>query len=338
MPVSANDPCHENAPTVGQEAASARAEFRARFSRVSNVRGLVDAGAYWASILLIFSLAHAWGHWLGYALAVVLMAGLQHALINLQHDAWHRLCFTSKRLNDFVAAWLYAYSVGMPYYHERRRHLAHHRRVGHEDDPDWVNYTNEDRVPASRLWRFLVGRLCGSLLCDVAGSVLLRRQARVGDLEHPAREPSLLAEYFRVVVAQGVLLAGFAMLGSWWEYFVLWALPLATVTSACVSLRAFLEHAHPSDHPQPEDRLYDFRPTWAERFFVSPCHFNYHALHHAFPTIPHGQLPRAHRDVPLNRVEYPGRQRGSYGRFMLSHLRGLAAAFERGGRANRRNS
>ena len=325
---------HSNGPTAemtAHDAASVRADFRVCFSRVSNMRGLFDVVGYWGSIVLVVALAHVWGYWLGYAVAFLLMAGWQHALITLQHDAWHRLCFTSKRLNDFVGAWLYAYSVGMPYYHERRRHLAHHRRVGHEDDPDWINYTNQGRVPASRLWRYLFGRLIGSLLKGVAGSLLWGRKARVGaDLDVPTRGPSLFMEYVWVAVFQLLLLSAFALFGFWWEYFLLWALPLATVTSLCVSLRAFLEHAHPENNPEPVARLYDFRATPVERFFVSPCHFNYHALHHAFPTIPHGSLPLAHRAVNDRGIEYPGVQRGSYWRFLSDHLHGLAALKRRG--------
>jgi len=306
-------------------AATESRDFRSQFSRVSNARGAIDALTYWVAIVATFIVAHVLHHWAAYVVAVLLVGGLQHALITLQHDAWHRLAFRSRRINDLVGAWLYAYPVGMPFYHERRRHLAHHRHFGSPmDDPEWMNYTNEGRTPAARLWRFFVGRLCGSLLVSQAISILLRGEPRTAGLFAPAkRDPSPLAEYGRVAICQLVLLGGFAMAGAWWEYLLLWLLPLVTVASLFIALRAFVEHSHPHDTTSAEERLYDFRPGLMERFFVSPCHFNYHALHHSFPTIPHSRLPSAYEFARRRQIDYPGEPRGGYVVVLLDHVRRL---------------
>ncbi len=299
--------------------------LRQRFSRVSSLRGAIDAIAYWLAIGVIFVVAHQAHHWAVYGAAIVLIGGLQHALITLQHDAWHRLSFRARRWNDLIGAWCYGYPVGMPFYHERRRHLAHHRHFGSPDrDPDWVSYSNEGRSPVQRLWRFFVGRLLGSLVFGQLVSVLLHRRPRVGaELAETTRGPSILTEYIRVAIWQLALLALFAWAGRWWEYFVLWIVPLGTTASLFVALRAFLEHAHPDDSVPAEERLYDFFPNWVERFFISPCHFNYHALHHAFPTIPHGNLPGAYRFAVEHGIRYPGQRREGYWRFLLHHAQRL---------------
>lgn len=298
--------------------------FRREFSRVSNVRGAIDLVAYWSAIVGLFAFAHWLCHPLGYLFAVIAIAGLQHALINLQHDAWHYLCFRPRRWNDAVAAWFYAYPVGMPYHHERRRHLAHHHLVGTPEDPDWVTYSNAGRVPGAKLIRFLLGRLFGSLLLGIVSSVLLRGRPRVGATGGPERGPSLTAEYGAAILCQFVLLAAFWAAGRWWEYFVLWALPIATFTSLFVSLRGFLEHAHAEDAADKVERLFDFQPTWLERYFVAPCHFYLHALHHAFPTIPHGRLRSAKRHLLSQGYCYPGRDEGTYTAYLVGHLSRLA--------------
>lgn len=306
--------------------------FRRRFFHVSNGRGVVDLVWAWGGVALAATMAHQVGAWWAYALALLAIAGFQHAMIILQHEAWHFLCFRSRRLNDFMGAWAYAYPVGMPYYHERRRHMSHHRMVGREEDPDWRVYSNDGRAPASQLALFLLGRLAGSLLFGIAGNLLFRGKARVGAGDEPRRpdEPSLIAEYARAASCQVALLAAFAAGGRWWEYFVLWALPLATVTSLLVSLRGFLEHAHPDDHAPTAERLYDFKPTVMERFFISPCHFHFHALHHAYPRIPHGKLASARRFLDERGGGYEGEWKGTYSRFLLAHVARLRSRRTKG--------
>ncbi|MBX2851279.1 MAG: fatty acid desaturase [Phycisphaeraceae bacterium] len=302
-------------------------ELRKQFAVVSSWRGGLDLLWHWAAILGLVWAASAVGHWLGFVLAAVLVGGLQHGLINLAHEAWHRLCFKSKRVNDFVGGWFYCYAAGMPYYHDRNRHWAHHRLVGHHDDPDWINYCNEGRVPLARLMLFLIGRLLGGQLVLTAYSLLFRREARISVVSGTSKKglPSSSAEWGRVVVCQAVLFGVFAAIGPWWSYFVLWVWPLASFASLFIAVRAYVEHAA-EDDATTEERLYDFSPSTVEAFFISPCHFNYHALHHAYPNVPHYRLRRFKRAMCERGLAYPGRDMGGYLSFLIHEAWGIAAA------------
>lgn len=301
-------------------------DIRAFFSRPSNLRGILDLGAYWLAIFAVCASAHLLSHPGAYLAAAIIMGGLQHGLLNLAHEAWHSLCFVSKGTNHFVGAWLYAYPLGVPYHHDRRRHLDHHRLVGTREDPDWVNYTNENRTPIFRLAGYLFRRLLGSQLFETLSSTVLKGKPRIAPVSLSGETPAPGRELLAVLAVQGTLLAGFCSAGYWWEYLCLWVFPLSTFTSLFVSLRSFVEHTHAQEDVNPEQRLYDFTPGLIERFFISPCHFNFHAVHHAHPSIPHFRLSRFKHLLKENDWSYPGKDHRGYLHVLWRYVRAQKSA------------
>ena len=193
-------------------------------------------------------------------------------------------------LNNWVGAWLYAYPVGIPFHYDRRRHLAHHKRVGLHDDPDWVNYSNAGRETPVRLIAFLAGRLLGTLLVSTIWSVLVRRRPRVAFADG-GRDVPPRGEWLRMAACQAVLAVVATFWLGIWAYPLLWLLPLSTVTAFCTVVRAFVEHNTEDDTAPVDKRLRDYAPGPLEAAWFSPCHFHFHALHHAYPSIPHYRLP-----------------------------------------------
>ncbi len=267
-----------------------------QLARVSDARGAADLVLVWGSIGLAVAIAVASGSALVWAGAVVFIGTRQNALATLAHDGWHRLICHDGARNHAIGAWLYAYPIGIPYHHDRRRHLRHHREVGESRDPDWLNYSNQGRATPLRLGLYFASLLAGRMFWQTAASLARRGTPRIAldeATQGRADEMPLRAELERIVVAQATLFLLMAAAGPWWTYFVLWALPVATFAGFFANLRAFLEHCAPGDDVGAAPRLHDFEIGWAERLFVAPCHFNYHALHHAFVAIPHWNLPRA---------------------------------------------
>jgi fatty acid desaturase len=295
-----------------------------RLSRLSAMQGGFDVLAPWALIFAAAAAAHAGGGWYGHLLAIIVIGSRQAALANLAHDAWHRLCFRSRWLNDAVGAWLYAYPVGVPFHHDRRRHFAHHRLVGQPEDPDWVNYTSEGRETTTRVLGYLLGRLAGSLLVETAWSTLVTRKPRILLSEDARKEDEPAHEMLRVVICQLLLLALFTLFFGWWGYPLYWLLPIATVTAFCNNLRALVEHVAEDPSAAPEVRLRDIDATWLERLFFSPSHFHFHALHHANPSIPHYRLGTAKKTLIEATGSYPYGVSPGYLRTLMQHLSALA--------------
>ncbi|MBM4244270.1 MAG: hypothetical protein FJ148_10700, partial [Deltaproteobacteria bacterium] len=298
-----------------------------RLAQVSDARGVLDQALVWGAILLAVWLATTVDHWLATFAAIVLIGSRQNALATLAHEAWHRLAFSDGNWNHRIGAWLDAYPIGIPYHHDRRRHMRHHREVGQAHDPDWVNYTNEGRETPLRLARYLLGLVCGLLFFSTAWSVLVERKPRIkvdGDEATAARDhgsvPTLAQELAGIVLCQVVLLLLLTAIGGIWTYPLYWCVPLATFGGFFANLRAFLEHATPGDAVPPEARLRDFAVGPLEAFLISPCHFNYHALHHAFLAIPHRNLPVAKERVIARLGSYPLPVQQGYVNALRVHL------------------
>lgn len=295
----------------------------ARVHRRSDARGLLDLLLHWGALVALFAAASALHRWWAYAIAFVLVSGLQNHLIVLAHESWHRKAFASARLNRLVGAWCYGYPLIGPYEADRRRHLAHHRRVGRPEDPDYGDYEREAFRSPSRLLRYLAGLALGSKAAErgLHATGLASGEDSKWQVER--------REVLRILACQAVLFAGFAWLGRWWEYVLLWALPLATLTSLLVTTRGLLEHVHPDPAAEPAERLYDFASPPAERWFIAPLGFHRHALHHAYPGVPHYRLRALGRALRDHGVSYPGERRPSYAACLRALLRGRPRAAAR---------
>jgi fatty acid desaturase len=105
-----------------------------------------------------------------------------------------------------------------------------------------------------------------------------------------------------------------------------------TVCAFCISVRAFVEHVADSPEASPEDRLRDQAVGPLERFVFSPCHFDYHALHHAHASIPHYRLPRAKQELIGACGRYPHAVGPGYLRSLARHLQRLPLAAHDDGR------
>jgi len=289
----------------------------------SNLKALLDAVFVWGVIVVAMTAAHVIDRWYVYALAIVVIGGRQNALATLGHEGWHGLLFTSRRLNHTVGAWFYSYPLGILYFHDRDRHLRHHRDVGHDYDPDWINYTSGGRESAGRVLAYLASLLFGRLLFSTLVSIVTKGRPRIG-VESREKSAAVLGELFPVLACQAMLLALMTLASHrWWSYPLLWMLPLATFAGFFANFRALIEHVVTRDDVAPEARLRDIAAGPIERFFISPSHFNYHALHHAHPSIPHYNLIRGKEAYLKQFGLYPFTVRHGYTRALFSHLREL---------------
>jgi fatty acid desaturase len=97
------------------------------------------------------------------------------------------------------------------------------------------------------------------------------------------------------LLTNAVLLVGLWLAGIPEAYLLIWWLPALTGYSVVLRIRSIAEHACVAD---PSDPLRQTRTTLAPgwlRFLVAPHHVNYHLEHHLFMTVPHYNLPEAHR-------------------------------------------
>lgn len=268
----------------------------------------------WALIVSVIGLFAARPSPVTFVIAFVVVAARQQALLNVEHDCTHGIFVAGKRWNDRVAVGLCASQCGSPYHAARARHLAHHRLLATDGDPDGELHGGADKMtPGGLVRHFAVGLVGGYAL-----SVLFSKPER--DADPTAR----MLDGRNIVVAQLILFGLLTLAFGWWAYPLLWLAPLVTLTAGAHLLRNFAEHAivgnEEDDHA---DRLISIRSNPLERFVVAPFNMNYHSEHHLFPFVPARKLPELQRRL-ASREEIPSRLfRGSYLGALAHYVRGL---------------
>lgn len=252
------------------------------------------------------------------SLAFVVIGTQQYALTVLSHEAKHRNLYESAKINDWVGLWLTAAPLGASFLSERRRHLAHHSRLGREDDPDRDLYRAADKSRIGDLLLYL------SSLTTLPG---LGRTSSDEDSFRTTRSRILrvVGERWQAIPFQLALLAVFVVVGPWWLYPLLWLAPLGALMLVPARIRQFCEHAHPllPDKVADDRRLVTYRPNPVERLLLAPFHMGYHAEHHLWPGVPCWNLPALAGLVPDDpRIE----RRDGYVSFIVSYLRSLPLA------------
>ena len=260
-------------------------EIRDNLRRIANGRnGLTVAAALAQSVgvVVVAGLSHRWWVWV-VAFALV---GRGFALLAiLAHEAAHRLLFTNKRLNDGVGRWLLAYPSFTALDAYRRVHMAHHRDEFGPQEPDLNLYNGYPITRASFRRKLTRDALF------VSGWKNLRGLLRA------LRRPEARGVALRILAVQVVLAVGFAWIGPWWLYPVLWLAPWMTVWRVINRLRSIAEHGGMTRSPDRRLTTHHVRQRPLARFWMVPYNTGWHLAHHVDSGIPWRQLPALHAEL-----------------------------------------
>jgi fatty acid desaturase len=293
----------------------------------------VNVAAVLAAGPLAFRAGHAWA----YLLAFVIVGARAEALYILQHECMHSLLFSRRSLNQAVGLGLSGL-LGTRLFEGRRVHFKHHREVGEATDPNEMWHGIESRAPGWPALRFFIVQLCGGRLVTSLRQLRPARPAVTAEPERP--DAALPARQRRQDLAalggsQLAVLAFFWLASAPWVYVAFYLAPLVTLTSLFEALRSFSEHVLPGATATsvPErHRLYFMDASRAELFFISALHFNYHHLHHLYPSVVTFKLRALHRWLQENDPQYASKyvRRRSYVGTALQYIlnRPIAGAGE----------
>jgi len=266
-----------------------------QLSKVDNLKGAWAVARQWVMISIFVTAALWFGHWLVYAVAILVLATRQHALGVLMHDASHYRLFSSRWANEFVGNVACALPIGLMVSRYRAEHTQHHRDPNTENDPYWLMFQSN---PRDWSWPKRPVRALIVLLKDFAG---LNSHVSTREFSNwsPAKNhfgvsgpPAPLSWGDRAITYFFVVsLIIFLWMTNGWLYFaVLWLLPYLTVSQFLVRIRTIAEH-----HALPEgsgtDATRHVDPRFWEALSIAPLNVNCHLVHHIFPSIPHYNLP-----------------------------------------------
>ncbi len=261
------------------------------YTRLAPWKSYTALAGQWLQIAVLVALALISDHWLVWLLAIVLIAGRQHALGVLGHDASHCRLSRKREVNDFVGdvfCWLPLFFCHSRYAHE---HILHHKFVNTGRDPylqdfntfaiwDWPKSPRQAAVTWLRM------------LCGFEAKAMLAPGKRMSVL---GKTPTLTsAEKVRAGIFYSGVALFLTMADAWLAFLILWVLPLITLSALFVHWRTVAEHLGLSG-PEDVSATRHVDANFFERLTVAPLAVNYHLDHHLFPGVPFYNLPQLHQ-------------------------------------------
>lgn len=232
-------------------------------------------------------------------LGIAALAGLSYAFWLIStHDMLHGT-LTGWRWFETIAPRLMSWPLLWPYGLYSELHRLHHAWNGIDlRDPERVQWTWDEYQKANPLLRWYV-RHQWTLDIFVLGGMGLIYQSLVNSWRLQAVRPRLRQQFWidliGILLVQSLLLGWAMFQGQGWRYLFLW-LVLERVIGIVAQSRAHLEHyalwGKAKGHQLTQ--LYASRNLkthpWVGWLMGG---LNYHAVHHAFPSIPFNRLPTA---------------------------------------------
>lgn len=244
----------------------------------------------WAVIIISGAIAAFWPNVLTIPLAVLIIGSRQHGMAILMHEAAHGVLFNNKAVNDFTGQYILAAPYGGDMRAYRHYHLRHHKYAQSPQDPD-IGLSAKFPVSKASLRR--------KFIRDITGQTFLRlrlAQMRPGKMKDISGSDAFQKKSpWPTVIFNSCLFLALALLGYWWAYFVLWALPLMTWFFAALRLRNIAEHAMTTNDDNPLTHARTTQAHWIARIFFAPYYVNYHVEHHAYMYVPCYNLPKLHK-------------------------------------------
>ncbi|HET9138979.1 fatty acid desaturase family protein [Actinophytocola sp.] len=238
-----------------------------------------------------------------YPLALILIGSTQRALVNLLHEASHKVLARNGLLNVVLGTVFSGHLVFHMYNPYRSSHIGfHHRFLGDEaKDPDYGFHREcgiYDPAVSSRAFFLrnillaVFGLRSARYVRYVVEDRLLFRQDQVA-VSMPI---SLRAERWLLLGVWTGILTPLALGGFLLEFVLFWLVPLFTTAIAVGWLSELAEH-----YPLPESENRQILMTrnrhgWAiERFLLGRHNDNFHLVHHLNTGVPFWNMRKAHR-------------------------------------------
>ncbi len=297
-------------------------------------RALVDLALWsWGMLALGVGVYAACPNVFTFAFAFLVVTSRMGAALALGHEAQHSALLPNKKWNDLVGAWLCAYPMGSIFGSSRAVHMAHHKLLNTDEDPDRGFHREDDKsTPRQFVMHFARLVFGGQLWTSIIVNGFLRPLGKA-----PAASGQNVVvvsrrgypEILNLVPVQAAIFATLWLVsGQWWLYFALWLGPIFTLGTFLGFLRGFVDHAKlvSDEDGGAKARLCTvLHVSLIDRLFLASFDFNYHGEHHMFPSVPHYYLPELHKLIQKD--EYYRSQYGlreSYSKFLSDYWRQIS--------------
>ncbi|MFT6746407.1 MAG: fatty acid desaturase [Glaciecola sp.] len=263
-----------------------------KLSTVSTLKGVISIVTEWGLIIAAAYFCEKYFHWTLYIAAVVFIGARLLALGLIMHEAVHDLVSKDKHLNEVLGEVFCAWPLFISMRSYRIKHLAHHRWLNTDQDPDYVAKTDINwRYPMrlSRFFKVLIVQVSGLGVFEtfrvMSGAKLKSKKKRSSVRYKGAR-----ILFYIIIITSFVFFENGMLLVKYW------IIPFATWTQLINRLRRVAEHSGIEGMPsqlQTRTTIHGF----IVKLLMVPKNISYHFEHHLYPGIPCYNLPTAHLEL-----------------------------------------
>ena len=249
----------------------------------------------WAVIFATIYIYFLFPNILLYILAVIIIGARMHALAILMHDATHYRFLKNKKWNDLITNYLTMYPIFTSIEKYRKNHLAHHRDLNTEHDPDWVAKLGNRafQFPKTKTEFLLTVSSYLLLYQGVMDAIWFIKRFSTKDkqtIEPTTRKMGKILFYL-------CLFSALILFGLWKIYLLFWVVPYFSTFFMFQYIRSVAEHFGELAYDDLLTSSRTVKPSFVERFFIAPHNVGYHLEHHLFPAVPFYHLVDLHETL-----------------------------------------
>lgn len=216
-------------------------------------------------------------------LFIPLMGTRMYALYSLLHDGIHGLLWQNRFGNDLISKIFLAWPIFISFEQMKNNHLAHHKYMGTERDPEQQLLAYKEFQFPMQLSDFL-----WIVFKDLSGyNFIYYKWLKVRKLSFSAIKLQH-KQLISIALYYGCMLAILYTFDTLIPLLLLWIIPYCTVFPLMNRLRAYTEH---HNIPGNISHTRTLQLSRLKAFFWAPYHLGYHTEHHMYPAIPNYNLP-----------------------------------------------
>lgn len=269
----------------------------------------------YATILLLVSLSWFIHNFIFTLIAIILIAGRQHSLYILNHDASHNGLLSNKVANKWAATVfsnfaMFHHPSAWSFVQWQRTHYSHHRELFTHNDPNYTDRENSGdtlhRLTASALFkecikagvmapfRFIFAK---QDYTEQKGGVIRRQY--FGHLQalfyNYKNDREMRHEQYARLFFYVLSLSLLVYFHIWFIFLILWIVPMYTVFPMILTYMDLTEHRWDHHSRDPIFNTRSIHYGFISKMLLSFLPRGLHCEHHLYPRIVSFNLPKLSR-------------------------------------------